>query len=140
MTESLSAEDSRPLSCIPAVIAFIDRTNHGDLEGLLALMSEGHTLQVLDEPRVSGKDVLGRVWQSYFDAFPTYLIHPGRITQSGNLVAVLGHTTGSHLGLPDEQESKIEVIWTASLESGRLVSWTILEDTPQVRHNLGLDI
>jgi hypothetical protein len=53
-------------------------------------------------------------------------------------VAVLGHTTGSHLGLPDEQESKLTVIWVADVRDGKVASWRIIEDTSQRRAASGL--
>jgi hypothetical protein len=45
----------RPLPPVAVAVAFIDRINHGDLDGLAALMTDDHTLVVLDEdPLVGG--------------------------------------------------------------------------------------
>jgi hypothetical protein len=128
----------KPLPAVAAVIAFIDRINHTDIDGLIDLMTDDHTLSILDEPPVSGLERLRRAWQGYFDAFPDYVIYPRRIVEDGARVALLGHTTGSHLGLPDEQEALEDVIWTAEARDGRLSRWSIVEDTPQVRQRLGL--
>ena len=127
-----------PQPPVAAVLAFIDRINHTDLEGLLALMTYDHVLRVLDTPQVSGA-ALGPAWQTYFSAFPDYVIYPERVAQAGDTVAVLGHTTGSHLGLPDDEESRIAVIWTAGVRDGLLARWSIVEDGPKVRSELGLD-
>ena len=54
-------------------------------------------------------------------------------------VAILAHTTGSHLGLPDEVESKLSVIWLAEVRGGLIASWSILRDLPETRRRLGLD-
>jgi hypothetical protein len=52
-----------------------------------------------EETPVTGRDDNERAWSGYFEAFPTYLILPHQIAQApGGEVAVLGHTTGSHLG------------------------------------------
>jgi ketosteroid isomerase-like protein len=126
-----------PQPPVAAVLAFIDRINHTDLEGLLALMTGDHVLRVLDTPPVSGA-ALRPAWQGYFSAFPDYVIYPERISQNGDAVAVLGHTTGSHLGLPDGEESRIPVIWTAEVRGGLLARWSIVPDSPQTRHDLGL--
>ena len=77
-------------------------------------------------------------WRGYFDAFPNYLIYPHRFAESGSTVAVLGHTTGSHLALPDEAEARLTIIWVAEVEGGLLSSWTLIQDTPSARaaHNL----
>jgi hypothetical protein len=119
-------------------LSFIDRINHTDLDGLLALMTDDHALQVLDKPPVAGNEGLRAAWQGYFTAFPDYVVYPERITQQGERVAVLGYTTGSHLGLPDEEESRIPVIWTAEVRDGLLSRWSIVEDSPVAREELGL--
>lgn len=123
---------------MPAVVSFIDCINRRDLDGLLALMTDDHVLQVLDEAPVTGRDVLADAWNGYFTAYPDYLIYPQRIAHTGELVAVLGVTTGSHLDLPDEEEMKLPVIWTARVDRGRLRSWSIVADTPETRQELGL--
>jgi hypothetical protein len=53
-------------------------------------------------------------------------------------VAVLGHTIGSHLGLPDHEERALSVIWLAGVQDGRLRYWRLLEDTPARRAELSL--
>jgi hypothetical protein len=56
----------------------------------------------------------------------------------GDDVAVLGSTTGSHLGLPDHEERQLTVIWRATVRDGLLTLWQIIEDTPAQRALLGL--
>jgi hypothetical protein len=53
-------------------------------------------------------------------------------------VAVLGSTTGSHVGLPDAEERRLTLIWLADVVNGRLRTWRLLEDTPDRRRELGL--
>lgn len=61
-------------------------------------------------------------------------------TEHGDEVVVLGHTTGSHLNLPDEDESQLTVIWRATVKDGLLALWQILENTPARREELGLTV
>jgi hypothetical protein len=51
---------------------------------------------------------------------------------------VLGHTTGSHLGLPDDEEVQLLVIWVAEVRHGALSLWRILDDSPAARYEFGL--
>jgi hypothetical protein len=51
---------------------------------------------------------------------------------------VLGTTTGSHLGLPDEEESRLGVVWLAEVESGTLSLWQVADDTPGTRERAGI--
>jgi uncharacterized glyoxalase superfamily protein PhnB/ketosteroid isomerase-like protein len=129
----------KSLPPVAAVLAFVDRINHGDLDGLLALATDDHVLQILDEPPVSG-EALRRAWNGYFTAFPRYVIHPVHLVADGDMVTVLGNTTGSHLGLPDEEELKEDVIWSGEVREGRLGRWSILADTTELRRARGLPL
>jgi len=127
-----------PLPPVAAVIGFIDAINQGDVDRLVALMSPGHRLQVLQEPPVTGREANRDAWNGYVTAFPDYVIYPDHLVHHGDDVLVLGSTTGSHLGLPDRDERQLKVIWRATVRDGRLTLWQILEDTPGQRALLGL--
>jgi hypothetical protein len=130
----------RSLPPVPLTLAFVNCINHGDLPGLVSLMSDDHRLQVFDESPVEDRADNERAWSGYFEAFPSYLIHPHQIAENRDgEVAVLGHTTGSHLGLADSQESLLTVIWIADCQHGAVGSWTLAEDTPLNRDRYGLD-
>lgn len=127
-----------PPPSVAAVIGFIDSINRGDIERLHSLMAPNHQLQVLDEPPVSGREANREAWHGYVTAFPNYVIYPDRIVEHDNDVIVLGSTTGSHLGLPDEDERRLGVIWRATVRDGLLTLWQIIEDAPEQRARLGL--
>jgi len=119
-------------------ISFIDAINHGDIDRLASLMDKDYSLVVF------GKEEEGRErgiegWRGYAAAYPNYLIHPQRMVAEGNRAAILGHTTGSHLGLPDEEEEKLTLIWVADVtEDGLVRKWELLEDTPKNKRETGL--
>jgi ketosteroid isomerase-like protein len=127
-----------PLPPVAAVVGFIDAINQGDVDRLVALMSPGHQLQVLQEPPVTGREANRDAWNGYVTAFPGYVIYPDHLVHHGDDVLVLGSTTGSHLGLPDQDERQLKVIWRATVRNGLLTLWQILEDTPERRALLGL--
>ena len=120
------------------VVAFIDAINRGDLDGLTALMTDDHVMCLLDEPPVSGKETLREAWRGYLAAFPEYTIYIERIAARGGHAGIVGNTTGSHLGLPDEEERRLPVIWTADVRGGLVASWNIVEDAPELSRELGL--
>ncbi|GAB4337807.1 MAG: hypothetical protein Kow0010_25990 [Dehalococcoidia bacterium] len=124
---------------VAAVLSSIDCINRGDLSGLVALMTDDHRLEVLDEAPVAGREANEQAWHGYFSAFPEYVIYPWRIAERGPEVAVLGTTTGSHLDLPDETEKALAVIWVAEVHEGRLRRWRILEATPENQAQFALD-
>ncbi len=125
------ALSSSPLAM---AVSFIDCINHGDVDRQATFMHEAFELRVFDEPPTLGADP----WRGYAQAFPRYLIHPHRMSETGNVAAVLGHTTGSHLGLPDEEEAKLTLIWLCEVSDGKVLSWTLLEDTGPAREHWGL--
>jgi hypothetical protein len=43
------------------------------------------------------------------ESYPAYALYPHRIAERAGVVAILGHTTGSHLGLPyNRQQFRLE--------------------------------
>ena len=122
---------------VAAVLAFVDCINRGDLDGLAVLMAEDHRLVVLDEEPLLGRAANVEAWRGYFTSYPDYVIIPRDVVADGGRVAILGVTTGSHLELPDDEEMKLTVIWTADVTDGRLTAWRIVDDTPANRTRLG---
>jgi ketosteroid isomerase-like protein len=125
---------------VAAVISFIDCINRGDVGGLGALMTDDHCLVVFAENALIGRAENIAAWHGYTSSFPAYVIYPHRIAErDGGQVAVLGHTTGSHLGLPDDVESGLTLIWLADVQAGRIQSWRLIEDTLEHRREWGLE-
>lgn len=124
---------------IATAISFIDCINRRDVDGLGDLMSEDHQLEVFDEPPLTGRQANIEAWSGYAHNFPEYVIYPHRIAQRGSEVAVLGHTTGSHLGLPDVEERQLTLIWMAEISDGAVRVWRLLEDSPENLRTTGLD-
>ena len=118
---------------VEVVTRFIECINRGDLDGLTALMTDDHTLAILDEAPLVGRDANADAWHGYFTAFPDYVIHPRHIAVKGDTVAILGTTTGSHLGLPDDEEMQLEVLWIAATNHEKVARWSIVDDTPDAR-------
>jgi SnoaL-like domain len=129
----------RPMPPVPLVLGFIDCINRCDLSGLVAMMAPDHRLQIFDESPLVGREANERAWSGYMTSFPSYLIYPHQIADCGNgVVAVLGHTTGSHLGLSDTEESQETLIWVAETAAGSVAAWTLVEDSPVNRERYGL--
>ena len=90
-------------------------------------MTEDHALVVFDEPALIGRAANLEAWRGYVERFPGYVIHPHEMADRDGTVAILGHTTGSHLGLPAEQEGEIVVLWLAEVVDGAVRSWRLTE-------------
>jgi hypothetical protein len=88
-------------------------------------MTDDHTLVVFDEPPLVGRVANVVAWRGYLERFPRYAIHRHRTEHEGATVTIVGHTTGSHLGLPDREERQITVVWRAEIEGEAVRSWTL---------------
>jgi len=71
-------------------------------------------------------------------SFPDYIIYPHRISEHAGIVAMLGHTTGSHLGLADAEESQLMLIWLAELVNSAVRIWRLIKDTAANHARYGL--
>jgi ketosteroid isomerase-like protein len=123
---------------VAAVISFIDGINRGDVDHLATLMTDDHRLHVFDESPLQGKEANIEAWSGYASSFPHYVIYPHRVVDRDAEVVVLGHTTGSHLGLSDEEESRTTLLWRALVKDGQLTLWQLIVDTPHSRAEFGL--
>jgi hypothetical protein len=85
-----------------------------------------------------GREANVDAWRGYFSSFPEYVVYARHITADGSRVSVLGATTGSHLGLSDEEELQLGVIWLADVAGGVLSSWQVVEDSPEARRRYGV--
>jgi ketosteroid isomerase-like protein len=116
-----------PLPPLAALVSFVDCINRGDVDGLAALMTDDHRLQVLDEDPLVGRAANVEAWRGYCTSFPQYVIYPREMAADGARVTVRGTTTGSHLGLSDEQEMQLDVVWRADVVDGALALWQVAE-------------
>jgi ketosteroid isomerase-like protein len=130
-----------PQPPVAAVLRFIVCINCGDVDGLAELMTDDHELVVFAERPLKGKSTNIDAWHGYASAFPNYVIYPDRLSEyATGRVAVSGHTTGSHLGLQDDEERLLTLIWLAEVQDGRLRYWHLTENNTANRHRYGLNV
>jgi ketosteroid isomerase-like protein len=108
-------------------LKFVEVINAGNSEELVKLQTEDFTLIDMGGDVYRGRDG----WQDYFSDNPDYRIHVQHVLTSGNGVAIIGKTTGSHL--PPEVEEKETVLWTAEIRDGLVVEWRIYSDIEEAK-------
>jgi hypothetical protein len=108
-------------------LKFVEVINAGDHEGLMKLQTEDFTFIDMGGDISRGRDG----WPSYFSSYPKYKIHVQHVLTSGNDVAIIGKTTGSHV--PPEVEEKETVLWTAEIRNGLVAEWRIYSDIEEVK-------
>ena len=108
-------------------LEFVECINNQDLEGLVSLMTEDHTFIGHEEGDVAvGLERMREGFRGYFSEYPEYKIHVSKVTRSGNDIAIIGSTTGSHI--PPEIEAKETVIWIAKIKGDLVSEWRIFTD------------
>ena len=108
-------------------LKFVEVINAGNSEELVKLQTEDFTLIDMGGDVYRGRDG----WQDYFSDNPNYRIHVQHVLTSGNGVAIIGRTTGSHL--PPEVEEKETVLWTAEIRDGLVAEWRIYSDIEEAK-------
>jgi ketosteroid isomerase-like protein len=124
---SLNQESREADSPKSVALQFVEIINAGDSEALMRLQTEDFTLIDMAGDVTRGRDG----WPSYFASFPEYKIHVQQVLTSGNGVAIIGKTTGSHV--PPEVEEKETVLWTAKIEDGLVAEWRIYSDIAEAK-------
>ena len=117
---------------------FVECINRQDLDGLLDLMTEDHSLYVLGDHDVIGKENQREAWRGYFDLCPEYMIHVWEMHVRGQTAILVGSTTGSHLKLPRLDEFRDPLIWTAKVRDGKVGEWALHHLTDENRNSLGI--
>src|SRR6266481_6342444 len=78
-----------------SILAFIDRINAHDVEGLAALMSDNHSFIDAHGNQVSGKEKMIAGWRGYFDWFPDYYIEVAEALEDKEKLALFGFAGGT---------------------------------------------
>jgi ketosteroid isomerase-like protein len=112
------------------VLEYIDCINAGNPKKLITLQTEDFTFIDMKGDKFVGRDG----WESYFTQFPDYRIHVQQTLLSGDGVAIIGKTTGSHV------DPKIEVLetilWIAEVRDGLVSFWRIYSDLNDAKKKL----
>jgi hypothetical protein len=107
-------------------LRFVECINNQDIEGLVSLMSAEFTMIAFEGNAETGRELMREGFQGYFTDFPEYKIHVSRVARSGDAIAIIGKTTGSHI--PPAIEAKETVIWIAKVEDNLVSEWRIFSD------------
>lgn len=117
---------------LSVTLAFVDQINQGNVSGLGNFLAEDHVFIDISGKTETGAALMVSNWQDYLENYPDYKIFLNRIFQIGEEIYLIGHTTGSHLNLPEDVEFITEgVIWKSVVKSGKIVKWQLFKDTLQ---------
>ena len=109
-------------------LAFVDRINAHDLEGLASLMSDDHTFIDAHGHQVVGKQQMIVGWQAYLDWFPDYRVEVTDVFEASEGIALIGFASGSFKNKTSESWL-LPAAWKALVKDGRVTIWQVFADT-----------
>lgn len=110
------------------ILAFIDRINAHDVEGLAALMSDDHAFIDAHGTQVSGREKMIVGWRAYFEWFPDYRIEITEVFENSESLALVGFAGGSYQNNRSESW-RLPAAWKAIVKGGRVTLWQVFADT-----------
>ncbi|UCF09917.1 MAG: nuclear transport factor 2 family protein [Candidatus Bipolaricaulota bacterium] len=115
----------KPQAAEEIVVAFVESINAADLEGIAARTAPSYTFVDMEGEvhLIEGRTAVEASWDEYLTAYPDYTILVQSVLRSGDGVAIVGQTEGSHL--PRDIEREELVLWVAELENGLISGWRI---------------
>ncbi len=110
------------------VLAFIDRINAHDVDGLAALMTADHRFIDPYGNEVVGRENMTAGWRGYYEMFPVYSIEVIEIFAQGETFGMFGFAGGSFKGQADASW-RFPAAWKAVVKDGRVALWQVYADT-----------
>ena len=113
------------------VLAFVDRINAHDVEGILGLMAEDYTFINSAGDRFHGKKFMRDTWRAQFDQHPDFHIEVERAIADEGAVAIFGKAVGTysqHGEMYDENHWEIPSAFLGIARDGKMVHWQVFSD------------
>lgn len=119
------------MSALDVALAFVDRINAHDVDGLGDLMAEVHRFVDSLGAEVVGREPLRQAWRRYFELFPDYRISVERHFVDGRRVALFGTSNATHAG--SGRIVELRAAWLAVVSEGRVAEWRVYADNEPAR-------
>jgi len=121
------------------ILAFVEKINAHDVDGLCALMTDDHVFVDSDGTHVAGRETLRMAWATYLKWFPDYYISQEQVFGQGSVVAIFGRARGTYAGdgqQADRQPWEIPAAWKAVVQEERVAEWRVYANVDAVRRQM----
>ena len=121
---------------IAVVLAFEEKINAGDVDGVVALMTEDGVFIDSMGAKITGHAKLRQAWTEYLRIVPDYRISHTEIFSQGAVVAMFGEARGTFTqdGLMHKENGwSTPAAWRAVVENGRVRAWQVYADNEPIR-------
>lgn len=124
------------MSMKETVLAFVDRINSHDVEGILQLMSEDYRFVNSAGDSFHGQSFMRDTWQTHFAQYPDFGIRIDRIIadeEQGVAIFGIAHGTYSRQGeMYDENHWEVPAAFLGIARDGRMTHWQVFSDTTMI--------
>jgi ketosteroid isomerase-like protein len=123
-------------------VAFVERINKHDLDGLAELMTDDHVFVDALDGRVSGRAAMRTAWAQYFRMVPDYWIKVERALQDGLVVGMFGVAGGTFAGgtaSGKKGQWSIPAAWLAETRGSQVALWRVYADNLPIRRLMGVE-
>ncbi|OGV96126.1 hypothetical protein A2W24_01920 [Microgenomates group bacterium RBG_16_45_19] len=117
------------------ILAFVEKINRHDLQGIVSLMTENHIFIDSGGNKVQGREKMLKAWQGYFQMMPDYHIQVEKIFRNQEEVVLLGTAKGTYATggkLLKENQWEIPAAWRAKVKNGLVKEWQVYADNSVV--------
>ena len=112
-------------------LLFNECINNRDIEGLVDLMTDDHSLICNGHVDTKDKNSSKEVWSTFFRMYPDYLNHFSKVESIDNFVVIAGKSTCSN-----EAKLNTSALWSARIQDDKVAEWQVYEDSPENRNKL----
>lgn len=115
---------------------FVAAINAHDLAALAGWMSDDHRLLGSLGNPLQGRAALRWAWRMYFAMVPDYRLEIHEIYTRGEVVVLLGETSGTYAPrgeLRPGNQWVIPAAWRAVVREGKVVEWRVYADNEPLR-------
>ncbi|MBN2030641.1 hypothetical protein JW824_10400 [bacterium] len=112
-------------------LLFNECINAEDIDGMVSLMTDTHSLICYNEITSNNKESSRKVWLSFFKDVKNYKNNIERIESRDNIVIMAGTATCSNV-----ESLNLNVLWSAIIENDKVSEWQVYEDTLENRKRL----
>jgi ketosteroid isomerase-like protein len=123
-------------SSTDVALAFVNKINTHDVDGLVGLMTGGHVFVDALGSTFRGAEQMRQGWKGYFALFPDYAIEVTDQFSRGDIVAMFGKARGTFAvngKLARENFWEIPAAWKAVVQEGRVAEWRVYCDNDPAR-------
>jgi hypothetical protein len=114
-------------------LLFNECINSEDIDGMVSLMNDNHSLICYDEIGSYNKKTSREAWVKFFNGVTHYKNHFSKIESRDNFVIIMGKATCANIEWLNKN-----VLWSVLIENDKLSEWKVYDDTIENRKRLNI--